>query len=417
MFKKPVAEIDRTDIQRLVDESVQEGGDIEFKRELPGRRDGTPDAWMTGGGEIGDRAKQEVVEEVIAFANTHGGTLLVGIEETRDRPPRASTIAPVPRCAEAAERFRMVCRDTIDPRLPTLEVVGVPTQDDGAGVIVFQVPQSRMAPHRHTQTLHCYRRHGESSEKMNMREIQDLTLQVERGIALIEERFRQRADAFFARLQSDSTTKACWYALRSTLIPLSPINARRLRRDDPLLPRFQKFQATVEGTPTELFVPRSLVPWRPGMRAMTASNGDERYSVRCEVTSDGLIEFVVSRGQADPGDSAFYPEWFMGLVANSLIAAERFRVGVGSPDVEYGLELEIRVQPSAVPITNYGPDRGPASHCGELPAQRNIFPRYSVGPSEEFTELASEIEIDLWNLAGEYVEVGIVIDFDEALRS
>jgi len=45
------------------------------------------------------------VAEVIAFANAYGGWFLVGVEETKTKPARATAIAPIRDCAELAERY------------------------------------------------------------------------------------------------------------------------------------------------------------------------------------------------------------------------------------------------------------------------------------------------------------------------
>ncbi len=79
VFGKRLHEITKDDIERLVAEAVQEDGEIEFKETLPAR-DGR-DAWLDGGNRIGDRARNKILEEVIAFANAYGGTLLLGISE------------------------------------------------------------------------------------------------------------------------------------------------------------------------------------------------------------------------------------------------------------------------------------------------------------------------------------------------
>ena len=73
---------------------------------------------------------------------------------------------------------------------------------------VFHVPRSRMAPHRHTANKECYVRRADRTEKMTMREIQELTLQVERGLAAIERRFEERRELFsaqFDRFKTNST--------------------------------------------------------------------------------------------------------------------------------------------------------------------------------------------------------------------
>jgi hypothetical protein len=38
-----------------------------------------------------------LLREVIAFANAQGGNVIVGMDETRDDPPRAAAICPLPR--------------------------------------------------------------------------------------------------------------------------------------------------------------------------------------------------------------------------------------------------------------------------------------------------------------------------------
>ncbi len=109
---------------------------------------------------------------------------------------------PLPRCADLAERLRLQCRDCIEPQVSLLEVGAVPIEDDGSGVIVIRVPKSRMAPHRHSATKECYIRRADRSEKMTMREIQDLTLQVERGLAAIDAAFDTRFSLFVERLRN-----------------------------------------------------------------------------------------------------------------------------------------------------------------------------------------------------------------------
>jgi hypothetical protein len=57
------------------------------KKTLPDKR-GRQHPWVTGG-DIEDHARNEILPEVIAFANAQGGSLILGIEETSDKPPRA----------------------------------------------------------------------------------------------------------------------------------------------------------------------------------------------------------------------------------------------------------------------------------------------------------------------------------------
>ena len=71
---------DKDDIQGVIDRKIQEDREIEFKKTLA-TRDGTEDRWITQGIEIGNAAKRDIAKELIAFASTEGGTLILGIAD------------------------------------------------------------------------------------------------------------------------------------------------------------------------------------------------------------------------------------------------------------------------------------------------------------------------------------------------
>jgi predicted HTH transcriptional regulator len=41
---------------------------------------------MAHSGSIGDYARNQIADEIVAFANTLGGVVCVGIDETQDHP-------------------------------------------------------------------------------------------------------------------------------------------------------------------------------------------------------------------------------------------------------------------------------------------------------------------------------------------
>ena len=251
MFNKRIDELTKEDIQRVVAEAVLEDAEVKFKETLPAK-DGK-DPRIEGGNKIGDRARNEILEEIIAFANTYGGILFLGIQETEDKPARAKKILPIPRCVELAERLKLQCRDCIEPQIPIVEIVGVSTRKkDGAGVVVVQLPQSRASPHRHTVTRECYKRHADRTEKMTMREIQDLTLQVERGMGAIEAKFEERrrqfsqiTNKFFGVGESvNKDPLGTGMGIRVSLVPLTPIFLDRVHNVDEVRPRLRSFMAS-----------------------------------------------------------------------------------------------------------------------------------------------------------------------------
>lgn len=193
LLSMPVAQIRISDIESLIESKIPEGEQVEFKEELPAKDRSDP--WMSGGDKIGDRAKNELLKEAVAFANGHGGVLLLGIGESDTKPAVADKISPIPRCVDLVERLKLVFRDRVEPQLPQIEIFAVPTEDD-SGVIVFRVGKSRLAPHRVTKTFVCPVRRADRCEEMTMREIQDMTLNVTRGLERLERQLEKRAERF-----------------------------------------------------------------------------------------------------------------------------------------------------------------------------------------------------------------------------
>jgi len=175
MFPARISEISAADIAMVLDTEATESIDLEFKKELPS--DGTkPDPWMSGGGKIGDAAKDKLTSEIVAFANTSGGILIVGIDEDPHRKSAQKPLFPVPNCKKAAQILHQSLSARIEPRLPVFECEGVVTEKDGtSGVIVMGVLESYLAPHRNTKDNHCYMRRNDRAEPMSMLEIQELT--------------------------------------------------------------------------------------------------------------------------------------------------------------------------------------------------------------------------------------------------
>src|SRR5258708_38376035 len=99
MFPTRLSEVTPAEIHALISAEVAEGSDIEFKRELPAKN--PPDAWMNGG-KIGDEARDQLAAEMIAFANTDGGTLVVGLREDSATERAVAPIQPLPNSEEAA---------------------------------------------------------------------------------------------------------------------------------------------------------------------------------------------------------------------------------------------------------------------------------------------------------------------------
>ena len=73
IFTKPLHGVTGEDAQQLISEQVPEGATVEFKEALPQKKGGA-DPWITKG-QVPEYARNEILAELVAFANAHGGHL------------------------------------------------------------------------------------------------------------------------------------------------------------------------------------------------------------------------------------------------------------------------------------------------------------------------------------------------------
>lgn len=125
----PIEPVTASYLDDLITNSVRESKRLEFKREpYKTNREG----------------KREFLKDVSALANTEGGAIIIGMEE---KDGAAHVIVPVSGLIDPEIlRLQSLARDSIEPRLPSLEIeeVSVPT----GSVIAVTVDASYAAPHR-----------------------------------------------------------------------------------------------------------------------------------------------------------------------------------------------------------------------------------------------------------------------------
>ena len=406
VLSKPADQVSVEDLEELTASRVPEGEQIEFKKSLPAER-GSTDDWMSGGDRIGKRAKTKLLEEVVAFANAFGGTLLLGIEESKEKPPVADSISPIPRCQELAERLKLVFRDCVEPQLPRVEVFAIITEDD-EGVVIIRTDRSRLAPHRVKTTLECTVRRSDRCEKMTMREIQDMTLNMSRGLKRLEKRLAERSVRFeqeFKRLRDPSNA----FGIRMTAMPVvDVIRIHQIFSGYDLAQGFLEPWHDVirsDGRPV-LALGRPSGLWIPILRgARSARHGNEKVSrdYYRELHCDGLVEFgyvsCISQSVYDHGNMfPFHVDWFIDMFANSITQSHRIRCESGFPSIEYMVELEIVIKGlSALEDSSHSPY---AEELLLLKLGKIRFPHYLLKNSEDFPSILSQLARDFWNLLG-----------------
>ena len=112
--------IDEAALQALQANGVTEGPTLEFKRDPYGNS---------------DDSKKEFLKDLSALANTLGGHLAIGVDETDGA---AGAITPIFGDPDAElQRLENIARDSIQPRIIGLRVRAVPVS--GGFVVVHQV--------------------------------------------------------------------------------------------------------------------------------------------------------------------------------------------------------------------------------------------------------------------------------------
>ncbi|MBA7499437.1 hypothetical protein ES704_02181 [subsurface metagenome] len=151
---KKLSDLQEQDLQRLVNDQVQERDTVEYKRDMYGNSDDD---------------KREMLRDITSMANHHGGYIVVGIEEDEEGiPTRIDGIE----AGNHIERITNSCLDNIDRRIVGLGVEDI-SLSNGRVVIVISIPESINAPHMVTYKglNQFWKRHGRQKDKMTIDEI------------------------------------------------------------------------------------------------------------------------------------------------------------------------------------------------------------------------------------------------------
>ena len=197
-------------------------------------------------------------------------------------------------------------RDRVEPQLPQIEIIPIKT-DGESGVIICRVGQSRLAPHRVTRTLVCPIRQSDRCEKMTMRQIQDLTLNISRGLERLKERLSERSERFqreFERIHEPEKS----FGIRATAIPVGDeIRFDRVFRHRQIIKDLCEPWRTLQINPQiHNFHDIEPIYWRPILRGARAERyPEDNYTHKLsehiyrEIHCDGLIELGYLSGATE----------------------------------------------------------------------------------------------------------------------
>jgi len=131
-----IANITEATLQGLIQDRIFESKELEYKD------------YSFVDGKIEDRVKTKLMQEIVAFANTYGGQIVIGIKEDQDQLPTeiSGTNAKIGDFDGWLSSFRQIVLSRIRPHLHGIECTPVSLQD-GDLAIVITVPKSLARPH------------------------------------------------------------------------------------------------------------------------------------------------------------------------------------------------------------------------------------------------------------------------------
>ena len=403
ILRAPLETLSASDIDQLAKEEIAEGIEIELKQELP-TRDGKPDGWLAGG-SIGEYARNSIAQEIVAFANTFGGAIIVGIEETDDHPKRAKAIMAVPRVHDLARRLQQAVYGVIDPPLPMLEAIGIDTSGAESGVVVLRVPPSRRRPHRLQSNKEVYVRRADETVRIGMREIQELTIQSLAEATRVASTISDRRSKFSAdllkwtsRRQPISITVAG--GIHMIAVPTTQVDLGRVV-GRPELVSLGSTSVVAKFPNTEVncspHIDRHLV-WKPGLRLVRAEVDSETHSGAYQLETSGICEF--SYIFAPRETFGIFIEDLVGQLGSVLSWIETVRTVGGDVANEFALAIKLSILGKDVLLAEYKVRSFAEARGRTIPIGDYLFPIMSIGGVEDFPQHLRRFDEDIWNIAG-----------------
>jgi predicted HTH domain antitoxin len=404
LFAKPIEQFVATDILRVIELELKEGTDLEFKGALA-TKDGSDDRWITTGDRIGDEAKRDLTKELVGFANASGGTLILGIEESEDKPPRARRVRPLPKVIELADRLKMACRDLAEPRIPHLSVVGVPTDSDGSGVVILRVEgRSLLGPHRHSRDKEFYIRRNDESMPMTVEEIRRYSIGLQQRSEAVQARLDNFARSFFASGQPVNPI----VRMALCIIPTSEMHIPFIHRRAEAKLKLETIPLIIGRVRHDCSIAAySYLSWRAIVRGTEGRSEDregEHISIKLFENGEIYLDWQ-ERCYSQFEFYDVYLEWVLGAFANGLLACQRLQRAARLAQAEYTAQFNLLLGRRRFVLQKYGQESSPR-HLGEITSPREPFPALIFNTSDDLSELCTLFERDILN----YVHV----DYAEA---
>ena len=245
-----------------------------------------------------------------------------------------------------------------------------------------------------------------------MREIQDMTLNVSRGLERLERQLSERSERFrqeFKRLQNPGNA----WGIRLTAAPVGDeIRIDRVFRQGGISEEFNEpWHKVLQGKNSFVGLESmDMLPnyWQPRLRSARAERelnfpNNLRYNSYRELHWDGLIElgFVSCRGEKS-NPFPLLPGLPIEMFANLAVWADCIRRKSLAPTAEYALEFEVISIGGPVVVLDPNSDQHHFARHDPPTLQPGTtkFPKYPLGNPTGIPDLLAEFYRDFRNSLG-----------------
>ena len=219
MSSSPIEDWDESTLQSLIRNQVQESTHLDYKRSSALDNTGAN--------------KNEISKDISSFANSDGGKIIYGIEETGHIPTRIDSGVPVEGKREWLEQ---VINSRIHPKIDGLRIKQIDlASNPGHAVFVVQIPIGFTAHQAHD--LRYYRRHNFQTVPMHDYEVKMVMNRFkEPNLRLFFEISERKGDLImlivYAKNVGKITASAAHFRLLIPLALSSHTEGREWKKDD-----------------------------------------------------------------------------------------------------------------------------------------------------------------------------------------
>lgn len=140
-FSKPINELSFDDVVAFLKQNIAENTMLDYKFMLP-------------------KNNEKFAKTIAAFANTMGGTIIVGVKDENDKPVPPFTGQPFH--AKIRPQIESIIQNYIDP-LVFVDIATCKNPRGNGMFVVINIPQSNLTPHLVGDLKRAYIRTGQSS--------------------------------------------------------------------------------------------------------------------------------------------------------------------------------------------------------------------------------------------------------------